>query len=254
MSGDLACISIQSLNIIRIVAETTDWKHKATFATEDPKLDTPGTNTNTRGLISSVLDLPEFGFTIGAPGKLLGIIARITEWRRDTETGSLETDVSDVMEDILSRLNVIRAGAHANPSSDRSSEVTLQAKAFLAATYIYLYRTLLDVPPKSVRKYAVETLECVSAFFSNSSGNFSIWPAFIAAAEAYTEEDMAAVRSWLGCATAFGIGSRAAVKRVLEEVWARREHVSKISGMDPEMVIIDWRAVMHELDCNILLV
>ena len=124
----------------------------------------------------------------------------------------------------------------------------------MEATYIYLYRSLLDTSPKAVKSHVRRTFAHVSAFFANSNGNFSIWPAFIAAAEAFTDHDLVVAREWLDSATSFGIGSRKLMKLVLEEVWRRRDAISRTSGLERGLIAVDWRDVMQELDCDVLLV
>lgn len=131
---------------------------------------------------------------------------------------------------------------------------------YVAVQGIYLchvhlsFRTLLNSPPQAVRQYVEKVFTQVSVFFGASQDNFSTWPAFIAAAEAYTDEDLTAAREWLNRAMSFGLGSRKALKAVLEEVWERRKKISEASGLEPGLIIVEWRHVMHELDCDVLIV
>jgi hypothetical protein len=136
------------------------------------------------------------------------------------------------------------------------SEARFQRIAFVHATYVYMYRTLLNVPPHAVQSYVAKTFENVSRFYETGGGtrNFSIWPAFIAAVEAYTEEDLSKARQWLDWATCFGLGSRSLARKVVEEVWTRRAALAQFHGVSPGEIIVDWRETMHELDCDILLV
>jgi hypothetical protein len=113
---------------------------------------------------------------------------------------------------------------------------------------------LLDVPPHAIQQHVHDTLGHVSAFLVNSTGNFSAWPAFIAAAEAYTQEDLATAQEWVNWATSVGIGSRTSIKVVLYEIWRRREVISQQSGLDPGKVIMDWKQIMHELEFDSLLI
>lgn len=129
-----------------------------------------------------------------------------------------------------------------------------QAAAFVHAAYIYLYRSVLNAAPVVVKSHVTQTFAHVRAFFAASQGNFSIWPAFIAAVEAYTEEDQESAREYLGRATSVGIGSRESIKRVVEEVWRRREAIAGGPGQDLAHTIVDWRVVMRQLDCDVLLI
>lgn len=105
-----------------------------------------------------------------------------------------------------------------------------------------------------MRAYVSETLHHVDAFFSESNGNFSIWPAFIAAVEAYTAEDLEAAQRWLQRSTTYGMGNRQAIRAVVEEVWRRRAEASALLGVDPCAIAVDWRKVMKDMDCDVLLV
>lgn len=220
--------------------------------------------------VAPMLSTSDFGFTIGAPRNVLQCIALITEFRNKAQSES-ESEVDALLQTLLSRLEI-----HSNqddsrrifdtelvpdctpdqpPSNEQSPpEASDQTEAFVNATYIYMYRSLLNVPPKTVRPYVKRTFSHVSAYFAISNGNFSIWPAFIAAVEAYSEEDLVAAREWLDRATSFGIGSRNSMRLVVEEVWSRREAICKASGMELGLIAIDWRSVMQEVNCDLLLV
>lgn len=216
--------------------------------------------------VSPILSTCGFGFTIGAPRAILCCIARITEFRKKRNYGHIEEDnVDELLAEELSLLSRYRKEHDLDYNFDNEvsilesdeiivPDVTNQKRAFVQATYIYLYRSLLSVPPEAVKSHVRKTFMHVSAFFANSNGNFSIWPAFIAAVEAFTEDDLTAARAWLDSATSFGIGSRDSMKMVIEEVWRRREAISRSSGLEPGMVAIDWRDVMQELDCDVLLI
>ncbi|KPM38575.1 hypothetical protein AK830_g7980 [Neonectria ditissima] len=267
-STDLVCISLQSLNIIKIIGDTSKSRlvpppREAPEATES-------------AVVAPILSTSEFGFTIGAPRDILDCIARITDFRNKPDAERLEDEVNELLQDVLTRLNVHRGPedvhhipntqSHASHSEDHSAvleasscqksplEAPNQVGAFVNATYIYLYRSLLRVPPMTVRSYVKKTFSHVSAYFAISNGNFSIWPAFIAAVEAYLDEDLAAAKEWLDGATSFGIGSRDSMRRVVEEVWNLREEMCKASGMEMGLIVVDWRSVMQELDCDLLLV
>jgi hypothetical protein len=65
-----------------------------------------------------------------------------------------------------------------------------RAKAFVTATYIYFCRALFNHHPKIVRLYVEEVFHNIGAFYAAGNINFLPWPAFIAAEEAYEEEDL----------------------------------------------------------------
>ena len=102
--------------------------------------------------------------------------------------------------------------------------------------------------------YVSLAFQNISAFCAESSGNFSLWPAFIAAVEAYTPEDIQSARQWLEQSINFGLGNRLPVKRIIEEVWRRRDDAHFERAMDKGLVAVDWRDVVRDLGIDILLV
>ncbi|KAF7545213.1 hypothetical protein G7Z17_g9356 [Cylindrodendrum hubeiense] len=266
-SPDLIYISLQSLNIIKIIGDTSkgDQVPPQAGSHDEPKV----TDSIAVAPIPSTSD---FGFTIGAPQNILHCIARITEFRNKPQSEYSEGEVDELLQELLSRLEIHRRqdDSHriVDVESDKNNilvevpsgeeqpppEALDQNNAFVNATYIYMYRSLLNVPPKTVKAYVQKTFSHVSSYFAISSGNFSIWPAFIAAVEACSEEDLIAAREWLSSATSFGIGSRSSIRLVVEEVWRRREAICTACGMELGLIVIDWRTVMQELGCDLLLV
>lgn len=214
--------------------------------------------------MTPILSTPGFGFTIGAPKPILDSIARITRFRKESRHEDIGQDhVDEILINELEVLKQLRKEQNADSvscTSDVSTtpgetiEATHQKHAFIQATYIYLYRSLLEVPPEAVKSYVKMTFTHVFAFFAASEGNFSIWPAFIAAVETFREDDMASARQWLDSAVSFGIGSRESMRRVVEEVWHRRNVIAEASGLSPGLIAVDWREVMKDLDLDILLV
>lgn len=49
------------------------------------------------------------------------------------------------------------------------------------------------------------------------------------------------------------MGNRNQVKKIVEEVWRRREMVAQSTGQDLGDVRINWRTVMVEMDIDVLL-
>lgn len=262
---DAVCVSIQSLNIIRVIGGTS----RPQLALEDPEGESETDLTDTT-IFSSVFQTPDFGFTIGASPDILKCIAEISQFKRRAGIQDHQGSKNELLARVLQVLNnyescAIQGGGEEQVLDDgddqllsldlsAAREQRLQTEAFLHATYIYLYRTLLQVPPVIVKEYVSKTFKHISAFWLGSNGNFSLWPAFIAAVEAYTDEDMAMARDWLDWATSFGIAGRDAIRRVIEEVWRRRDEIADRSGYDRGMIAIDWLEAMHEVDGDILLV
>ncbi|KAF2495412.1 hypothetical protein BU16DRAFT_561691 [Lophium mytilinum] len=196
--------------------------------------------------------------TIGAPKVVLECISRVNRYMRTARQTENNVERNKLLSKSLFLLSVYSEHEDAiqNMSFDENNDFSTpemlgkrsQSNAFLCATHIYIYRSLLDVPPQTVRTYVAETFSHVSAFFAENTGNFSIWPAFIAAVEAYTLEDQASARCWLDRATVFGLGNRALIRRVVEEVWRQRATLSEASGLEHGKLAVDWRPVMQELN------
>jgi len=203
-------------------------------------------------LLLDVSSTHDFGFTIGSTTSILGCISTITTIGNGLSAPKVSGDlIDDTVSDVLSCLRKCEAAPWDTIHSALSK---YQLNSFISATYIYLYRVIFDLPPMKLTQWVDSTLHDVIAFHSESDGNFSIWPAFIAAAEAYTDENMALVRRWLDQTTMFGIGSRKSVRKVVKEVWRRREVASQALGIDKGLISVDWREVMVDLGLEILLI
>jgi hypothetical protein len=222
----------------------------------------------------SISSTPQFGFTIGAQRPLLEYISTITtvsQQMRATPPTKTTFDADRTVSQVLVCLERLQTLDDEDQSSQNGldcpritdldqptpqvqSLARYQINAFIYATYIYLYRALMGVPPKRVAPYVSLTFHNISAFCAQSSGNFSLWPAFIAAVEAYTEEDMESAREWLDRSVNFGLGNRLPVRRIVEEVWRRREDAHFESSMDKGLITVDWRDVVQDLGIDILLV
>ncbi|KAF7592958.1 hypothetical protein BBP40_012194 [Aspergillus hancockii] len=288
--SQFGCFSTQSLLIVRIISGTTLTGSNSPTLILTPELQSssaqmitssdsteaniiPSTPNTELAFASSILSTPQFGFTIGAHRSLLECISTITsisQQMRSTESDTTPFGVDCIVARILSRLEIYRTQIKEHTlyndthptsteivrSSDQAHEqlARYQLNAFIHATYIYLYRALLDVPPKRVSTYVSLTFQNITAFNDKNSGNLSLWPAFIAAVEAYTEQDMDSARSWLEQSAQFGLGNRLSVRRIIEEVWRRREDAHMKSAMDRGLVTVDWRDVVNDLEIDVLLV
>ena len=192
---------------------------------------------------------------------LMTCIADIRRLAYELKTGISSQSVDNAAHNLLVRLEHCREMAANNAQFEPDSENSKNSKmalyhlhSFIAATYIYLYETLFHLPPSHVRQYVAEVFHNIQAFFGLGNGNFSLWPAFIAATAAYLPADVEAAKSWLRSASQVGIGNRIKVQAVIEEVWRLRQITSVESALDLGSIIVDWRDVMHKLDLDILLV
>jgi hypothetical protein len=246
--------STQSLCLIKIISDTSSLNDEWGSFEYDAVLDQ-------EKLVASISSSSLFGFTIGATGTLMNCIADIRRLAYELQTGISDQSIDDGAHDILVRLDQCHESLINNVFSESDSEASKNGKmalyhlnAFIAATYIYLYETLFDLPPNQVKEYVARVFYNIQAFFALGDGNFSLWPAFIAATAAYDPADMKAAKTWLRSASQVGIGNRVKVRAVIEEVWRVRETSSVDTGQGVGHIKVDWRDVMRKLDLDILLV
>ncbi|KAE8387683.1 fungal-specific transcription factor domain-containing protein [Aspergillus alliaceus] len=289
--SQFACFSTQSLLIVRIISGTcANGSNTSTLmltpdlqsACTVPEMITPSepaeinlipsTSNSELAFATSILSTPQFGFTIGAQRSLLECISAITTVSQQMASGAFDTTpfvIDGIISRIIARLELHREQTNEvsplyeitpafkeidRPGNQVQDLARYQLNAFLYATYIYLYRALLDVPPRRVTTYVTLTFQNIAAFYAQSSGNLSLWPAFIAAVEAYTEPDMVSAQMWLEHSGQFGLGNRLEVKRIIEEVWRRREEAHIGRAIDKGRIAVDWREVAGDLGIDILLV
>lgn len=207
---------------------------------------------------ASISSTPQFGFTIEAQRSLLeciSSIATVSQQLRSDPPASTQFDADRVTSQVLACLGLLQEQAN----DSRTSVIDL---LFLPRTISPALRSMIWHATSSMHLYTLRTSTCTdrwrkphqSAFYAQSSGDFSLWPAFVAAVEAYTEEDMASAREWLERSVHFGLGNRFPVKRIIEEVWRRREDLHLQSTIEKGLIIIDWRDVVRDLEVDILLV
>lgn len=264
LESDFACVSTQSLYIITIISDTTAPLGQLGSSQSAPLQSEPSSPYYSSSLNTSIASTSGFGFTIGGSKTILQCISRITRLAYSLKNGGTSTPNDLELADILFCLKKAeemlksREGRHNSENHENLRAGTdlayHQLKAFVLATYIYLHRVIFDLQPQELTIYVTETFEHISSFSKGNGGNMSLWPAFIAAAEACTEKDMDLAKSWLDDAISFGLGNRLSIKKVIEEVWKRRRVVADELEVEPSCVRVDWRDVMHDLDMDVLLV
>jgi hypothetical protein len=116
---------------------------------------------------------------------------------------------------------------------------------------IYLFCIVLRYTPSAVAEYVQEVLTDSMTFIGMHCGTVSIWPAFVAAVEAYTPESLDLAKQLVGFSQKQGIGNRDDMLRVVHQVWADREQLAAERQCDPGEVFVDWRDVMKRLDVDV---
>jgi hypothetical protein len=127
------------------------------------------------------------------------------------------------------------------------------AEAYRHSAFVYLYRTIQSLPRSysCVQKHThLSLLACsnvVKLAEECQDGPMSalLWPLFVAACEATTEEDRAlALEAFQGTERRQGMNNIMRTWEVVQEVWRRADLV--------ENVEVDWREICDERGFNIV--
>lgn len=204
--------------------------------------DRPGTyNATLRPLSKITLDVTK---------SLMRCISDIKHVTSILRTGREYGRTEDSIADLFRRLTVIK-------DVEESAELIplrYHSMAFKAATLIYLYRSIFNLPPCSLQLYVSQVFSNLQAFQEIGGGVLSVWPAFIAAVEVYKDEYFVLARKWLDAAAGVGMGNRMNIRSVVEAVWEIRETTMMKTGLPKGNIVVDWRDTMRDLDLDILLI
>ncbi|KEF61559.1 uncharacterized protein A1O9_03126 [Exophiala aquamarina CBS 119918] len=258
-----AHVITQNFGLIMVISKTTDVKSLlTTTADEIGELD---------GLLDDLMKMPIFGYTLGGTPHMLKAIyqTRLLETqlnaRRETEgLRELDDEVYSQVGQILQLLYVPLddklesyvnhrelSGITVLPQLRRLARIHL--RLFNTAVTIYLFCLVLRCPPSAMAEEVHQVLTDASSFINLHNGTVSIWPVFVAAAEAYTPDSQALATHCLDVFIDGGAGNRRDVQRVVEQVWSDREKLASERQCDPGKVSLDWREVMNRLNVDILL-
>ena len=127
-------------------------------------------------------------------------------------------------------------------------------KIFLLGTVIFAHRQLLNPPPFALFSHLSSLLDCVALFPTLGGGHIALWPVFMAAVEVYLPEHKNQVRQWMDRADLIGVANRNDVRKLIENVWARRKQIADDEGADECEIALDWSTVMNDLGLDVLLV
>jgi hypothetical protein len=221
-------------------------------------------------VLSDVMARSNFGFTIGGTTRLIKAVyeIRLLEERMASAgykgAHDMDEDIAAQVDEIIQQLQVpLEEEVDAFMAQQEPADmmvlprtrtlVNLHLHLFNGAVSIYLFRMVLQYPPSAVVDYVWKVLRDTVAFIDMHGGSVSIWPVFIAAAEAYTAESQALAGRFFQFSEKLGVGNRDDVQRVIHQVWTERERLAVEQGCDPGDVIVDWREVMKRLDLDLLL-
>jgi hypothetical protein len=181
----------------------------------------------------------------------------------------LETDVFDALDD--PSLLEFPTGLESSPRDGLSGfvgEELLQnhVLAFHYAVALFYKRAIAHSIQTSTARYkgqelvdkTLEHLENIDAIAAGCALADTLWPAFIAAAEAVNTPLRHRALIWFARARRHGIGNIAKAKQLVLEVWRRVDRQSWVTpqrraGAVLDLGPIDWREVMEEKGMYIML-
>ncbi|RDW56511.1 hypothetical protein BP5796_13152 [Coleophoma crateriformis] len=230
-------------------------------------------NIDIYDVLCDVMARPGFGYTIGATARLIKAIYKARQLEEQmTAAGfsspsvnfqDMSKNVCVQVEEIIQQLQIplndeVEVIMKRQPEPQHrdvvQTRVQLHFHLFNSAVMIYLLRVVLRHPPSAVFDYVWEVLNDTMTFINMGGGGcVSIWPVFIAAAEAYTPKLQEMADSCLIYLEGKVTGNRKDVRRVVHQVWADRGQLVAERQCDPGEVLVDWRAIMKRLDVDILL-
>ncbi|KAJ4854658.1 fungal specific transcription factor domain-containing protein [Trichoderma breve] len=214
-------------------------------------------------LLGGVSSKCEFGFTIGSSGQVLQVISNIRLLVERMATGDIPENPGELIQKYIAELTSpsestehfdIEEIWENTPRKDRAEYLQrLHLRLFRNAAIIYLFRTVLNVPPQGVVKYVSTVLQDTLYFIQLHGGAVSMWPVFIAAVEAYEVKDQQIVEQWFDISGQLGIQNRRTAREVIRAVWEKRSQEAKNRGLKQSQIAIDWREVQQFLGLDLLL-
>ncbi|KIW69501.1 hypothetical protein PV04_05374 [Phialophora macrospora] len=209
----------------------------------------------TDSLLERLSQVGHVGYTIGASSEVIQSISKIRQLAEAQSCGESATEIDIRSGKILVEINASDSTLSVTQPVENRQEYlrSLHQRMFRNAAMIYLYRTIYNVVPDTIRDRVSQVLGDAMKFLDMGGGSISLWPVFIAAVETCTEQERDAVKRWLNYSCKLGIGNRHSARRIIEEVWRRRDQEAR-SGCTPvDNIAVDWRQVQSELQIDILL-
>lgn len=222
-------------------------------------------------LLHDLVAMPLFGYTLGGTAHMLAAMnrtrlleAHMRAMYGDVKPSELDSDIVNEVDEILQLCHVsLKDKVEAYVAHRIASGVTvdfrmrtlteLHLRLFNNGVIIYLLCTVLRFPPFLVASQVLQVLNDAAAFFGMHRNTVSIWPVFIAAAEAYTPEAQALATHCLEFLIGSGLINRRNMLYIIHRVWCDRSQLAREGRCRPGNVSVDWRQVMHELHTHILL-
>lgn len=138
----------------------------------------------------------------------------------------------------------------ANTTANSNEQLSYHhSYAWYFATYIYFDCTLMRSPPQDVQylvRQGIEHLEAIQVLELGQIASGLLWPVFITGCEAEEVDLRARIIENSDRRDAYGIGGTATARRVVLEVWNRRD---RMRGS----INVPWHEIMPDLEVDILL-
>ncbi|EHK51102.1 hypothetical protein TRIATDRAFT_313892 [Trichoderma atroviride IMI 206040] len=219
-------------------------------------------------LFEGVASRQNFGYTIGASCNVLRIISSTRLFMERIAHGDVPDNLCLTVQSYIAELlpeNHAQCGIDLDiperesivKSLPRTEQFKfldcLHLRLFRTAALIYIYQAILKVPPRGVSKYVRSVLLDAMTFMYVRGGAISMWPVFIAATEATDEADQKMVECWLAVSSQLGIPNRLVAGTVIRQIWHDRAQEAIVRGVEPDQVVLDWKAVQQRLGVDLLL-
>lgn len=229
-------------------------------------------------VLCDVMARPKFGYTMGATARHIKAIyhAQLLEAQTTAEefasdgkgsaTESLREKASwiikylrtpETSDEVATYLET--ASTALMPVSRAKTLIDLHLHLFNAAVTVYLLSMVLRHPPAAVTTHVWSVLSDAWAFVEMSPNSekccsLSIWPVFVASADAYKPEaQLVVTQIWELLSQTYGAGNRRDLHHLLHQIWAERERLAEERQCGLGEVRVDWREFMREMDMEILL-
>lgn len=203
-----------------------------------------------RLLVTSVASRADFGFTTGATRALMSCISETTKLASDICYDGLQLH-QEAIKSLHQR--ILACSVH---TFQGQHILQLHHRIFQLGVIVYFHRSVLNSLPHNLLDLLEELLTHVKTYRDHMGGYVTLWPIFIAAVEAYKEHHQEGFREWLDNCDQMGAANRKDIRDVIENVWRKRLTMWQHRGAHMELgsITVDWREVMQERGCEVLLV
>lgn len=228
------------------------------------------TDTTFCQVLEDVTTNPTFAYTIGSTPQLIRALYQAQRLESQLATQGLCTgdkphlsltqflEASEILMELNGPLDTdlelyISRQRPTTTSAEQRCFIVANLNIFRSAVSIYLICTVLHHPPSAVANQVMQILSTAAEILDPERAAVSIWPIFVAAAEAYTPAAQALADHVLTVSAKLGASNRRTIHYVVKCIWAAREERAFQQGCEVGGVRVDWRQVLKELGVDILL-